>query len=696
MIGQLLVERYLILERLGTGGFSETYLARDKYLPRYPLCVVKRLPANAVGSLSPQEMQHLFATEAAVLDQLQHDQIPTLLAYCQEPEQRYLVQSHVPGETLATWPAMGKRLSAAGAIALLANVLPILHSIHSRGVIHQDVTPGNLICRQGDRAIVLIDFGAARIVSPEFDSEAASQAASEAASEASSRHAIGTPGYMPPEQEAGQSQFNSDLYALGLVVIHLLTGVEPVQLAVDPISGELDWQSHWPDGARHPSLVALLDALVRRQVGDRCPDAETALAQLDALLPKNVRAARPQSSRWFVAPSRPVLSRLLRAGVAATAIGAGGLYLHSHPGQAPLGLPPFQAHAGAAPLTRLQDLPTPAPVQQMQISPNSQVLVTAGMDRAVRLWAMPTGKRMRAFMNLPGTVTAMGMSRDSRLLVCGSSDNTIRLWDMTTGRLLWSQKPRLQPAPGHRANPALPVKPQGMTAVAISPDGKTVISGGSGGELQLWDVATGDLLKTVKGDAAITAVAYGARSQQVISAGADQQISVWNLRTGKRDRQFTGHTDAIVSLQSISPETFMSVGQDRSLVWNIPKSELVSVFPAKSASPVAVDWNGQTVLSVHTNGAVRLWRPDGSPVGRPVGSPGGSDLGRSPQAQEIGKLHLTAGASERSRSFPLLSPASVHPPSDPRIALSPNHRYVVCWQAKQPLRIWQLSAAIGG
>ncbi|NJL21846.1 MAG: serine/threonine protein kinase [Leptolyngbyaceae cyanobacterium SM1_3_5] len=273
MIGQLLAERYLVVKQLGSGGFSETYLARDKYRPQHPLCVVKCLKPSAKSTISLETAQRLFDTEARILDALgqQHDQIPTLLAYCQEDDQTYQVQDFVDGESLGGWTTRKRRLTAQGAIALLFNLLPILDFIHSHQVIHRDIKPSNLIQRRSDGKIVLIDFGAAfwkTIAPPDHDAETAL--------------AIGTPGFMPDEQQVGQVDFSSDLYALGMSVINLLTGLTPLKLEYDSITGTLDWQVDLYE-ALDPKLTAILERMVQPIARDRFARVADVLAALEAV-----------------------------------------------------------------------------------------------------------------------------------------------------------------------------------------------------------------------------------------------------------------------------------------------------------------------------------------------------------------------------------------------------------------------------
>lgn len=642
MIGQLLVERYLILEQLGTGGFSETYLARDKYRPQYPLCVVKWLKLPPESPLSRVEAQRLFATEARLLEHFgqHHDQIPTLLAYCPGPEHTYLVQDYIAGEPLDTWAAQGKRLASSGAIALMMDVLPILDYIHAHQVVHHDIKPSNLIHRHADRKVVLIDFGAAQILSPqslalEEDSPEWTTASSGSAIELV--HTIGTPGYMPPEQAQGTVQLDSDLYALGMVVIHLMTGADPQKLQPDPISGALDWHEHLTT-VIDAGLMAILDRMVQLQQRDRYADAQAVLTDLAALSTAAPRSAQP--AQWFVRSNRT--RRLwLPAAIAGLVVmaGAGGFYAQSQ--GIPLGgmIGAFRPQAAQASLVKLHDFSVTGPIHRMMIAPNNQVLVTANADRTLQIWSLPTGAQLQSLVGTTGAVTALDISQDSRLLLSSSDDNRIRLWNIAEGKLMRT------------------FKQAAVTALAISSDSQTLVSGSREGMLYVWNAATGRLLKTFSvSKSAVTAVIYSPRPHQVITATADRQIQVWNLQTGERDRTFTGHTDTIISLQVMDADTLVSYGKDRTLLWNLKNEELSQIFTQNSADLVTASittaGQSQDMMMVDREGRVRIW----------------DYKTKSTRSRELGKLS-----------------------QDLTIALSPDHRYMVCWKKNHPLRLWQIN-----
>ncbi|MEM6447063.1 MAG: serine/threonine-protein kinase [Cyanobacteria bacterium P01_D01_bin.123] len=270
----LLRGRYRVTNLLGGGGFSRTYLALDTQLPDCPDCVVKQLkpPRNDPKTLA--QARRLFQIEAKTLRSLhKHDRIPELLAFFEDERQQnfYMVQEFIPGKTFKQILAEGHRLTEALAFYLLTSVLRILDVVHAQNIIHLDIKPSNLIHRQTDNAIVLIDFGAVKQVSTQIVTEngATVQTA-----------AIGTPGYMPCEQSYGRPKFSSDLYALGMVVIQALTGCHPTKLREDLRTGDVIWQDRVSVG---PEFAEVLSTMVRYHFGHRYHSAREALAALEEI-----------------------------------------------------------------------------------------------------------------------------------------------------------------------------------------------------------------------------------------------------------------------------------------------------------------------------------------------------------------------------------------------------------------------------
>lgn len=635
MIGQLLTGRYLILEKLGAGGFSETYLARDKYLPHHPLCVVKRLKLPLDTSISYETVQQWFELEARLLEKLgqHHNQIPTLLAYCQEDEEVYLVQEYIEGEQLGDWLAHGHRLTAKGAIALLTELLPLLDYLQSHHVIHRDITPCNLIRRRRDGRIVLIDFGAAYVLPDGCLSQGSEH-------EDISPLTVGTLGYMPDEQQQGMAHISSDLYALGMVVIHLLTGVHPSQLELDPISGERDWHRYLKQKSIAPKLIALLDRMIHTHVRDRYQQAQDVLADLQAM-PRPSRPRQILTQSWHLIQAARIPATIVLA------LGVLGQQF-SHLAHPDIDLNPIVGkinqlsqqllHPSELHLTRLKQVVLPADLDQMLIMPNNQILVTVGKDSVLRLWSLPAGNLVAKLPGHQAKVTALSASPDSQRLVSSGADGTIHLWDVQTKQLLQQFGGGKPP----------------ITAIALSPDARTVISGTQTGIIRCWDAQTGSLRQTLKlpSSSPITAIASSLTSKRLISASGDRQIQIWNLQTGQLQRTFAGHTDDIVGLQVINPHLLLSVGKDRGLIWDLHREALVLASPAQPTPALTTSLNHHQLMRVDRQGNLQIWAYR---AGRFVPQTGG----------EIGQ--------------PLT------------VAVSPNQNYLVSWNADRQLNLWRIS-----
>ncbi len=269
----ILRQRYKPLKSLGHGGFGATFLAVDLNLPGKPSCVIKQLRlASNVPHLF-QMARELFEREAETLGRIgNHPQVPRLLDYFEDNNHFYLVQEYVKGNNLQQEVKKNGPFSEAGARQFLSEVLPVIQYIHSQQVIHRDIKPANLIRRDQDKKLVLIDFGA---VKNQINVEAI---ASTSEQTALTSFAVGTPGYAPPEQMAMRPVYASDIYAVGITCLYLLTGKPPKDLDYDSKTGELLWESHVNISN---SLASVLHKMLESSVKHRYQSAQDVLDALE-------------------------------------------------------------------------------------------------------------------------------------------------------------------------------------------------------------------------------------------------------------------------------------------------------------------------------------------------------------------------------------------------------------------------------
>lgn len=232
----LLRDRYRVVEPLGQGGFGATFLANDQALPGEPSCVIKQLRPSGNAPHVLQMARELFEREAKTLGKIgNHPQVPRLLDYFEEQEQFYLVQEYISGATLQQEVKVNGFFSETAVKQFLSEILPLLQYIHEQKVIHRDIKPANLIRRTQDARMVLIDFGAVK-------NQVTQAANNQSGQTALTAYAIGTPGFAPPEQMAMRPVYASDIYALGVTCIYLLTGKTPKDIDYNPTTGEMMWE----------------------------------------------------------------------------------------------------------------------------------------------------------------------------------------------------------------------------------------------------------------------------------------------------------------------------------------------------------------------------------------------------------------------------------------------------------------------
>jgi WD40 repeat protein/tRNA A-37 threonylcarbamoyl transferase component Bud32 len=607
ILGKILGDRFQIIKHLGGGGFGQTYLAEDLKRSSNLPCVVKQLKPKSCNPETLQTARALFQREVEALYLLgNHPQIPRLIDDFEEDEQFYLVQEFIEGNELKHELPVGQQLSEAQVIRLLQEILQILEFVHDQGVIHRDVKPSNLIRRKQDGQLVLIDFGAVKQVSTQItDTE----------TQTTLTVAIGSPGFMPNEQLGGKPRFCSDIYAVGMLGIQALTGIPANQLPEDPRTSEIIWRVKEAlpvdvDIQVSPQLAHVLDKMVRYDYRQRYQSATEALQALATL--NHCCPFPSDASTTYTLTKLPASPQ-----TTATAT-----------------LPP-QISSSRQPITpSFPDTPSRIQIENETHKPGivtsekrfklhklkgfgigvvTTVMLTVGISQVPNLnylsinSLLPNQRNHVLVNTLTGhskQVYAIAITPDGRTLVTGCVDNTVRLWNLPDGKPLLTLS-------GHSDK---------VKSIAISSDGQTIASGSGDKTIKLWNLKTGKLLRTLGGHSSyVLSVAFSPNGQTLISSSADKSVQLWDVRTGKLLRTLSGHSAWVYSI-AISPDgqTLATASDDRTIkLWHLPTGKLMGTLPEPSGNvvrSVRFSPDGKTLISGSFN-KIYLWNVENLQVG---------------------------------------------------------------------------------
>jgi serine/threonine protein kinase len=276
--GTLIDHRYQIQKVLGRGSFGRTYLASDTQ--RFgDACVLKEFVPVSRVEYTIKKSRELFEREARVLYQINHPQIPKFLAWLTTEERLFLVQQYIDGKTysqlLLERQKEGQSFSEAEVTQWLKDLLPVLDYLHNLNIIHRDISLENVMLPHNQSQPVLIDFGLVKEAIAKIES-----GDSKAQNHSSQASIVGKYGYAPPEQiRLGHCYPCSDLYALGVSAVVLLTGKKP-DLLVDE---SLEWQWHSYINISD-SLTQILDKMLAEKPKQRYQSAKEAIAALEPVI----------------------------------------------------------------------------------------------------------------------------------------------------------------------------------------------------------------------------------------------------------------------------------------------------------------------------------------------------------------------------------------------------------------------------
>ena len=281
--GTIINNRYLIQKVLGQGGLGRTYLAFDTHRFNEP-CVLKEFAPLGSGKYELEKSRDLFKREAKILHQLTHPQIPKFLACFEGHGRLFLVQEFVSGKTYSALLQERQRsqrvFSELEVVKWLLNLLSILEYIHDLGIIHRDISPDNIMQPDGQDIPVLIDFGVGKLTNttpPDY-----AQQGAPAHYFVGKMSFVGKIGYAPREQiSMGRCSPSSDIYALGVTALVMLTGKEPTAL-LDQYSLEWQWRNFVEVS---PQLSKIINKMIAERPLQRYQSARDTIQQIQESYP---------------------------------------------------------------------------------------------------------------------------------------------------------------------------------------------------------------------------------------------------------------------------------------------------------------------------------------------------------------------------------------------------------------------------
>ncbi|HLP87192.1 MAG TPA: serine/threonine-protein kinase [Nostocaceae cyanobacterium] len=594
----LLRNRFRVIRVLSDeGGFGRTYLAED-IDKLNELCVVKQLAPKFQGTWSQRKAMELFADEAKRLQELgEHSQIPTLIAYFEQDNCWYLVQQFIDGNNLFKELQIRKVYKEGDIQSILLDLLPVLKFIHDQGVIHRDIKPENIIRRKVDGRLTLIDFGSSKLLTTTVKKKSGTS--------------IGSHGYSPIEQiRDGKAYPASDLFSLGATCFHLLTGISPFQLWMEYGYG---WVNQWQDYLHYPihqELIEIIDKLLQKDIKQRYKSAEEVIKDLhkkyNFILPPannlSTKFRRNSHKKYAVWRNLLLISGvLLFLGLGETGYRQFRRLQASFVSNLNQTTPAKEAilnktyQLGGKNFSLIKTLVEHEDIiASVGVNPDGKIIVSSS-DRLIKLWNMITGEEIAYLSGHSQKLNVIVLSPDGKTLVSGGDDKRIKVWDLTTGKVI------------HR----LTGHTDAVHDLAISPDGKTLVSGSDDKTIKVWNLTTGKLIRTFRGHSYwVRSVAISPDGVTLASGSFDKTIKLWNLNQPTPLRTLEPNSQTVTAV-AFSPDgqILASSSRDRQIkIWNVSTGEKLRTFSGENhnVTTLAFSPNGQ-ILAAARDKSIKLW-----------------------------------------------------------------------------------------
>ncbi len=686
---------YELIEEIARGGMGVVYKARQHSLDR--LVAVKML----LGGLSSKEFIQRFRIEASAAANLHHPNIVAVHEVGAHHGDNYLVMDWVDGPNLAELvrrQPLAPRLAA----TYLKQVAEAIEYAHSRNILHRDLKPANILIDSANRPRIT-DFGLAKRLDCETDLTLSGQV-------------LGSPNYMAPEQAAakrGTVNRRSDIYSLGAVLYHLMTGRPPFQgETLAEVLQQVVQTNPVPPRLLKPSVPPDLETIclkcVEKEPGRRYATAQALADELGRFLnhqPILARRVGPAGRLWRWCRRKPAMAGLLLLLHIVFVVGLSGIawqWRRATQGQLAARQNLYAAHMLLAQqaleqgdLRRLMEL-----LQEHQPQQGEQDL--RGWEwRYLRQFLQ--GDELCTLSRDADSVESVTFSPDGRLLATGGAQG-IKLWDVAVRRQLADFRQGTERC----------------TCAAFSPAGRWLASAEAGGAVRVWDTqalppalpftlqensggrlawsADGEwLANVVWGDS----VTRGESRFRVWDVNARREVAHADIETeiglAPSPNYEVGRTQVRGPLSvAFSPkEALLAIGTQHGTIvlWDATARAALCSFPADAAfvRTVAFSPDGRWLASGGREHNVRIWSvPDAQLVTNLVGhtgelnciafSPGGQKLATASRDQTV-KLWETS-------MWRLLATLRGHVADVQSVAFAPDGQMLASGSRDGTVRLW--------